>query len=257
MEACPGERIVYFGDTARVPYGTKSAATVRRYAMDNTSFLLGHGIKMLIVACNTASAVALDDLQKLVDIPVIGVIKPGAEVAAGATRTGRIGVIGTEATINSGAYAKEIKRFLPSAEVVSKACPLLVPLAEEGWVDREATRLIAREYLAPMKESEIDTLILGCTHYPVLRDILEKEAGNDIVLIDSAGAVSTEVRKLTGLQGRSDVSHRLEMKEHKIFVSDLPAKFNVVGSRFLGTRIDKPEVVDVEGRCRNFEGAQC
>ncbi len=250
MDLCPSERIVYFGDTARVPYGPKSASTVRRYARDNTAFLLQHDIKMLVVACNTASAVTIPELKQLLDIPVIGVIKPGARAAVKISESGRIGVAGTQATVSSGAYTREIHRLLPSAVVVSRPCPLLVPLAEEGWLDHEATDLIVREYLDPVFHSGIDTLILGCTHYPVLWKMFEKTAGPDVTLVDSATSVANDVKAALSELGIDSKKPPLGMKDHSIYVSDIPGRFHEVGGRFLGTSINAPMVVDVEGLSR-------
>ena len=182
----PRENIIYLGDTARVPYGIRSPETVTRYSFENTQFLLSQEIKMLVVACNTASAVSLDAVKKEYPLPVVGVLEPGARAAVAATKARKVGVIGTEATINSGAYAKEIKRLAPDIEVYSLACPLFVSLAEEGWTDNDVAALVAEKYLAPLRDTGIDTLVLGCTHYPLLKTVISRAMGPEIVLIDSA-----------------------------------------------------------------------
>lgn len=253
IDSCPSERIIYFGDTARVPYGPKSASTVRRYARDNTAFLLQHDIKMLVVACNTASALTIPELKQLLDIPVAGVIEPGARTAVKISDSGRIGVAGTQATVSSGAYTREIHRLLPGAVVVSRPCPLLVPLAEEGWTEHEATDLIVREYLEPMLKSGIDTLILGCTHYPVLWNIFEKVAGLHVNLVDSASSVAAEVKATLVELGIDSKRAPLQMRDHSIYVSDIPGRFHEVGGSFLGRSINTPMVVDVEGLGRILE----
>jgi glutamate racemase len=188
----PGERYIYLGDTARLPYGTKSAETVVRYALRAAEFLAGHGIKMLVVACNTASAAALPALEEAMTIPVVGVVAPGARDAVGGT-SGRIGVIGTESTVASGAYPRAVHALRPEVEVVARACPLFVPLAEEGWWDHPVTHEVARLYLEPFTKGRVDTLILGCTHYPLLRGAIAGAVGKGVRLVDSAEAVAGEV----------------------------------------------------------------
>lgn len=185
MSLLPNENIVYFGDTARVPYGSKSNDTVIEYTLQAAHFLMKKNIKMLVVACNTASSIALDELRKTIAVPVIGVIEPGAKMALETTKSGRIGVIGTNATINNKAYSTQLKKSDKKIKVFEKACPLFVPLAEEGWLDHKATHLIAKEYLDEFKEHEIDTLILGCTHYPILADTIAKVVGKKVKLINS------------------------------------------------------------------------
>ncbi|MGH7885554.1 MAG: glutamate racemase, partial [Thermodesulfobacteriota bacterium] len=181
----PYENIVYLGDTARVPYGTKSRETVIKYAESNSRFLLSKGIKLLVVACNTASAYAIKALEAQLTIPVVGVIRPGAKKAVESTKNGRIGVIGTPSTIKSNAYPKVINKINPDITVFSKACPLFVPLAEEGWLQNDIARNVALEYLSELKKFDIDTLILGCTHYPLLKETIGEVIGKDVVLIDS------------------------------------------------------------------------
>src|SRR5712691_2040119 len=199
-EHLPNERFVYLGDTARVPYGTKSLATVERYSVENARFLAAHGIKLLVVACNTASALALPAIRRALKIDVVGVIGPGARAAvverAGRARTqARIGVIATESTVQSGAYTAAIKKADPSAEVIEGACPLFVPLAEEGWADEDVARTIAQTYLKDLR-SKIDALVLGCTHYPILRNVIQETVGAQVKLIDSGAATAVEVKSL-------------------------------------------------------------
>ncbi len=228
----PHENIVYFGDTARVPYGPKSPQVVREYAAQDADFLLSRNIKMLVIACNTVSAVALDVVQKRARMPVIGVIQPGASAAVKATSKKRIGVIGTVATVNSNAYANAIRQLDGVSRVFSRACPLFVPLAEEGWIDHAVTGMVAKEYLFPLTLEKIDTLVLGCTHYPVLRQPIQSVVGPSVTLIDSGDATATEVAAMLdqhGLRNRSAQRPNLQF-----YVSDVPAKFTEIGERFLG-----------------------
>ena len=190
----PGERLLYVGDTARVPYGTKSPEAVLRYSREIVAFLETRRVKLVVIACNTASALALPHLVRDGRIPVIGVIEPGARAAAQASRSGRIGVLGTPATIRSGAYARAIRRHRPAARVYSQACPLFVPLVEEGWRNGSVVESVARRYLAPLRRARVDTVILGCTHYPALRGVIQKVMGSGVTLIDSAEAVADVVR---------------------------------------------------------------
>ena len=189
-ERLPAEHFVYLGDTARVPYGTKSLSTVERYAIENSRFLEARGIKLLVVACNTASALALPAIRRSVSVDVIGVIEPGAQAAVEQSREGRIGVIATEATVHSGAYAKAIAKLAPAAEVIERPCPLFVSLAEEGWAESDEARSIAAQYLYEIKESRADTLVLGCTHYPILRRVIQDAVGERVCLIDSGEATA-------------------------------------------------------------------
>jgi glutamate racemase len=228
----PNENIVYFGDTARVPYGSKSPQVVREYAAQDVDVLLEHRVKMVVVACNTVSAVALDVVQKRAKVPVVGVILPGAAAAAGASMKRRIGVIGTVATVNSGAYVHALRAIDPGIQAFAKACPLFVPLAEEGWTGHAATALIAREYLFPLTLDKIDTLILGCTHYPVLREAIAIALGDGIRLIDSGEATASEVKRVLGETGLANTSS--DRPNRRFLVSDVPARFTEVGERFLG-----------------------
>ncbi|MEK6759789.1 MAG: glutamate racemase [Deltaproteobacteria bacterium] len=237
----PGENTIYLGDTARVPYGSKSKETVERYSFEVASFLLKSNIKMLVAACNTASAYAVADLKKRLDIPVIGVIEPGSRAAVAATINNRIGVIGTEGTIRSGAYSSAIKLINPEVETFVKACPLFVPLVEEGWADDPVTRLVAERYLAEMRESGIDTLVLGCTHYPLLKSTISSVMGPSVRLIDSAASTAEEVRRVLGQRSLlSDAESQDAL--HRFFVTDSPERFLAVGRRFFGTGLEKAEL---------------
>lgn len=239
LAALPGVDTVYLGDTARLPYGTKSAATVTQYALRNARLLARHGIDVLVVACNTASAVALPALRAELSIPVLGVVEPGAAVAVGATRTGRIGVIGTQGTVASGAYQAAIRRARPDAAVVARACPLFVPLVEEGWTDAgdEVVRGVVRRYLAPFRGDEVDTLVLGCTHYPLLRAAIAAELAG-VRLVDSAEAVAEEVKgRFPGASAGTGA--------HRFLVTDSPEKFLAVAGLFLGRKVETAEHVDV------------
>ena len=224
----PDENLIYLGDTARVPYGTKSPETVCRYALEAADFLVNKGVKMLVVACNTASAVALDVLELKYDLPVIGVIKPGAGRAAALTRSGKIGVVGTEGTIKSGAYPMAIRSIDPAIDVVSVACPLFVPLAEEGWAEHEVARLTAEEYLGQIRQG-IDTLVLGCTHYPLLKKTLHTVLGDGVKLVDSAEETARAVVEQLVFARIATESQ----KAIRFFVTDVPTRFERVGSAFL------------------------
>lgn len=237
----PRENLIYLGDTARVPYGTKSVKTVQRYALEAAEFLVDRGVKLLVVACNTASAVALDQLRERFNLPVIGVIEPGARRAC-ESRNQRIGVIGTEGTINSGRYPEAITRILPDAQIMSVACPLFVPLAEEGWAEHEITRLTAIEYLQPLLAAQIDTLVLGCTHYPLLRNTLRRVFGVNVLLVDSAEETAKTVQQLFRKQGleNPDSGGRREF-----FVTDVPTRFERVGRAFLGAELKRVEQIEI------------
>jgi glutamate racemase len=224
-----------------VPYGPKSPQVVREYAAQDADFLLSHGVKMIVIACNTVSAVAPDVVKKRAKVPVVGVIYPGAGAAAAATARKRVGVIGTLATIGSGAYAHALRQLDPGITVFSSACPLLVPLAEEGWIDHPATQLIAREYLFPLKLEKIDTLILGCTHYPVLRSAIGAVMDAGVALIDSGEAAALEVGRVLDAEGLRNGSR--QQANLKFFVSDLPAKFIEIGERFLGEKMGRVQRV--------------
>ncbi len=231
--AFPEEDLVYFGDTARVPYGPKSPNTIIDYSIQNSRFLLLQGIKILIVACNTSAAVALPELQKLTDIPIIGVITPGAEQAAQNTISKRVGVIGTEGTVRSGAYSRAIRQILPDAEVISQACPLFVPLVEEGWLAHPSTRLIVEDYLAGLKDAGIDTLVLGCTHYPLLSEIIQDVVGPRVTLVDSAVAITQYLKPLLpeDYDGKPGTD--------RFYVSDNEDKFAQIAHRILGSELSQ------------------
>jgi glutamate racemase len=240
----PNENIIYFGDTARVPYGSKSNSTVIEYSIQNTNFLLQKNIKALVVACNTASSIAIPDLKKMFDIPIIGMIEPGAKMALKKSRSNKIGVIGTRATINNLAYSREIKKLNNTAEVFEKPCPLFVPLAEEGWIKHQATFKIAEEYLKELRDIGIDTLVLGCTHYPILSEVIQEVIGSNVSLIDS-GVASSEVIK-SELEKLNLLSDLKTIGSQEYYVSDIPAKFKEVAELFLGREIDHVHKVDLE-----------
>ena len=240
FERLPQESIIYFGDTARVPYGPKSPDTVRRYSGEILNYLLGRGVKAVVVACNTSTAHALPYLQERSSVPVVGVIEPGARAAVAATRTGIIGVIGTAGTIASGAYERAIKALRPDARVHSQACPLFVPLVEEGWFEHPAAELIAREYLAPLQRAKVDVLVLGCTHYPLLKPLLARVMGTEVRLVDSAEETAKTVTE--ELQ-RLDLLSNGGGHEHRFVVSDDEPHFRKVGAVFLGEKLKKVEVV--------------
>ncbi|HTX19555.1 MAG TPA: glutamate racemase [Bacteroidota bacterium] len=235
LRRLPNENIVYFGDTARVPYGPKSPQVVREYAREDAEFLLSKNVKMIVVACNTVSAVALDVVQKAAHIPVVGVIVPGARAALAASKKKRIGVIGTVGTVSSNAYANAIRIFDKEANVFSRPCPLFVPLVEEGWTDHKATELVANEYLFPFIAEKIDTLVLGCTHYPLLKDVISRSIKGSALLIDSGEATALEVEDLLLKEGLKNPSS--EKPNLQFFVSDIPAKFTEIGERFLGAKM--------------------
>ncbi|MGH7703869.1 MAG: glutamate racemase [Gemmatimonadales bacterium] len=241
FERLPHESTVYYGDTARVPYGPKSPETVRRYSREILQWLLGQGVKFVVVACNTSTAHALDALRAESKVPVLGVIEPGARAAVAATQGGPIGVIGTAGTIASNAYARAIGALRPGLQVEQVACPLLVPVVEEGWFDHPAAELIAREYLQPLIERQVDVLVLGCTHYPLLKPLLRRVMGPEVQLIDSAEetaravAVALEQHGLLALAGAHE--------RHRFVVSDDEARFRGVGARFIGERLATAEVV--------------
>ena len=241
MQLLPGEDLLYLGDTARVPYGTKSAKTVQQYALEAAAFLVDQGVKLLVVACNTASAVALPLLRERFQLPVIGVIEPGAKRAI-ASRNRQIGVIGTEGTINSGRYEEAILALVPEAHVHSVPCPLFVPLAEEGWANHEVTRLTAKEYLQPLIVANIDTLVLGCTHYPLLRNILQQVLGPQVALVDSAEETALTVADLFRRQGLARPEHG---GRRAFFVTDVPTRFERVGRAFLGRELGPVEQVRI------------
>ncbi|HUR93752.1 MAG TPA: glutamate racemase [Gemmatimonadales bacterium] len=240
-ERLPDESTIYFGDTARVPYGPKSPETVRRYSIEILDWLLGQGVKAVVVACNTSTAHALDALQTHSPVPVIGVIEPGARAAAAASGAGPIGVIGTAGTIASNAYARAIQRARTGARVEQKPCPLFVPLVEEGWFEHPAAELIAREYLEPLRGARVDTLVLGCTHYPLLKPLLQRVMGPEVRLIDSGEETAAAVSQ--ALQTEGLTAPKGAAATHRFTVSDDEARFRQVGARFIGDRLVRADVV--------------
>ena len=235
QEMLPNEDLIYFGDTARVPYGTKSKETITKFSVENVEFLMEHNVKLVIVACNTASSLSLDFLKRCFKVPIIGVIEPGAREAVSATRNNRIGVIGTHATVSSGAYEKAIAKISARYSVFMQACPLFVPLVEEGWEDKDVTNRVAQIYLSPLKDKKVDTLILGCTHYPILKKVLKKAVGKNVVLVDSAREVARGARDILDASGLLKASKT--RGEQRFFVSDEPNRFIKIGEKFLKRRI--------------------
>lgn len=241
MERLPFENIIYFGDTARVPYGIKSVETINHYASQITEFLLKKNVKLLVVACNTMAAVAYQTIKDLSPVPVLEVIEASARNAAGETTTKSIGVIGTPATVNSNAYARAIHLLDKKIKIFSQACPLFVSLVEEGWFDHPATRLIAQEYLKPVLAEQIDTLVLGCTHYPLLKSLLQEIVGPEIKLIDSAEAMADATLDLLNQLNLGNPNRW--SPEYLFCVSDVPYRFQTIGERFLGRTLGKVELV--------------
>ncbi len=262
----PNERFVYLGDTARVPYGTKSLATVERYAIENSQFLFSRGIKILVVACNTASALALPKIRERIGIEVVGVIGPGARKAVDITKEKphpKIGVIATEATVASQAYSQAIKKASNTADVIETACPLFVPLAEENWTLEPETLSIARKYLNKIIEKDVDALVLGCTHYPILREIIQQTVGAKVKLIDSGEATAEEVKQLLAdknLANDNPPDHAVERRlcddlDH-FYVTDAADRFARVAERFLGVKPAKLEAIEVFGKDELEYGGQ-
>ncbi len=242
MHELPSESIIYFGDTARVPYGTKSKTTIVKFSLENVEFLLRFDVKCIVIACNTSSSWALPTLRKYFKVPIVGVIRPGALAAVRQTRNKRIGVIGTSATIHSGSYETAIHRIDPSIKVVSQNCPLFVPLVEEGWLNGSICREVAQKYLEPLKRQRIDTLILGCTHYPLLAHTIQQVMGPTVTLVDSARQTVTEVRGL--LMGSDILCDRRMHPRYRFYVTDEPTHFNRIGHQFLGQAIGSVERVN-------------
>lgn len=237
----PGEGTLYLGDTARVPYGIRSAETIARYSFENTEFLVAKGVKLLVVACNTVSAVSLEEIKARLSIPVIGVIEPGARAAVAATKNKRVAVVGTEATINSGAYCRIIKALDNGIDVTSLACPLFVPLAEEGLTDDDIALMVTEKYLGNIRNSGIDTLVLGCTHYPLLRDVIAKVMGSGVTLVDSATETVREIKEV--LTGYNLYNNSSVEPSRLFYVTDSPERFVRVGERFLGQKIKHIEKI--------------
>jgi glutamate racemase len=236
----PGESIVYFGDTARLPYGGKSRDTVTRFALEIASFLVRQNVKCLLVACNTASSHALDALQRRLEIPVVGVIDPAVEHAVGASPHGRIGVIGTLGTVASGAYPHAIHRLAPGASVISRACPLFVPLIEEGWLTHPVLYAVAEEYLTELRNGHVESLILGCTHYPLIAPVVQEIMGPGVTLLDSGAEAARALARL--LQQRGQLA--AGQPAHRFFLSDEPQSFRRVAQAFLGRELPPIAIVD-------------
>jgi glutamate racemase len=240
MQTLPHERLIYFGDTARVPYGNKSAETILRYSIENTIYLLEKNIKLLIVACNTASALALPKLRKLFNIPILGVIDPGAQKAVAVSRNQRIAVLGTKGTIESKAYQTAIHKLAPHAEIFPVACPLFVPLVEEKWLDHPATSLIIQEYLHPLQDQNVDTILLGCTHYPLLQSLIQQAVGEHVTLVDSA---STCAEQAADLLRQHQLLSPILQGHHQYYVSDDPEKFRSLGEYLFNHSLEAIELL--------------
>ena len=237
----PGESVLYFGDTARLPYGSKSRETVTHFSLEIAAFLLRQDVKCLLVACNTASSFALETLTRRLDVPVIGVIAPAASAAVAASPHGRIGVVGTYGTIGSGAYPEAIAREAPGATVTARACPLFVPLIEEGWIDHAVTRQVAEEYLTGMREAELESLILGCTHYPLIAPLIATLMGPAVTLVDSGAEAARSVAVL--LRERGQLAPAAGVR-HRFYLSDEPRNFTRIAEGFLGATLPTPVIVD-------------
>jgi len=239
----PKEQVIYFGDTGRFPYGIRSAEVIKRFSRQNVNFLLEQKVKMIVVACNTASAQALDYIKKIFNIPMVGVIEPGAKAAASYTRNGHIGIIGTEGTIESSSYTKALLKINPRLKVFGLACPLFVALAENGYINKEAAYLIAEDYLRFMKQKKVDTLVLGCTHYPPLKNVIRKVMRKHVRLVDSAEETARPVKEL--LADLQLNSRAKKVKAHRFFVSDTPDKLKRMSRHFVGRQIKRVVRVDI------------
>jgi glutamate racemase len=246
MQILPHERLIYFGDTARVPYGNKSSQTIIRYSIESAICLIEHNIKLLVVACNTVSAYALSKLRQLFNLPIIGVIEPGAKQAVSVTQNQCIAILGTKGTIQSGAYQRAICKLAPQATLFPIACPLFVPLVEEQWLNHPATQLIIHEYLQPLQREKVDTLLLGCTHYPLLGSLIQQEVGEKVTLVDSASTCANEVAQL--LKQRQLLSPILQ-GEHQYFVSDDPKKFRSLAEHLFNHPLPSVELLSPEHFC--------
>lgn len=240
----PSEKIIYFGDNGRAPYGTKSTETVIKYTLQDVKFLLSKDVKMIVIACNTASALGLSVVKKHSPVPIIEVIQPGATMAVNKSKTGRIGVIGTQATMNSGVYESAILALREEVHVYKTSCPMFVPLVEEGWWDNEIAFMIAKEYLHKMKEVEIDTLVLGCTHYPMLVNVIQEVMGENVTLVSSAEAVAKKVQEVLRKENLMSLHH--EMAHHRFYTSDDPKKFKELGSSILQREIMEVGKIEIE-----------
>ncbi|MEK6324613.1 MAG: glutamate racemase [Acidobacteriota bacterium] len=243
QQRLPNESLIYLGDTARIPYGVRSASTIERYARECAAFVESKGVKAIVIACNTASALAADYLQSKCPVPVIGVIWPGSRRAVEVTRNGRIGVIATEATVASGAYERAMLTIRGGLEITSRACPLFVPLAEEGWLNHPVTLQVAEEYLTELRSSRVDTLVLGCTHYPILRPVIERTMGDQIKYVDSGEAVADGLARMLEEEGLACGSGKDRSEE--FYVTDSPARFRRVAELFLGRPLESVETVEL------------
>lgn len=244
ISSLPNEDIVYFGDTARVPYGSKSNSTIIEYSMQNAKFLVNKGVKAIVIACNTSSSVAIPYIREKFDIPIIGVIEPGAAYAIRQSKTGRIGVIGTRGTVGNHAYAQTISALKPEVKVFEKACPLFVPLVEEGWLKHKATYAIAEEYLKEFMDYDIDTLVLGCTHYPLLADVIQEIMGDKVKLVDSGIAAAEVVRE--EIERIGFLTNKNSLGNQRVFITDVSPKFKEVAELCLGIEIKEINKVDLE-----------
>jgi glutamate racemase len=241
LRLLPQESVVYFGDSAHLPYGNKSRESVTRFSLDIARFLVRQNVKCLLVACNTASSYALDPLREQLDIPVIGVIEPAARAAVSRSLHGMIGVIGTLGTVSSGAYARAITSLAPGAHVLSRACPLFVPLIEEGWVDHPVTRAIAEEYLLELRQGRVESMILGCTHYPLIAPLLHDLMGDEVALVDSGAEAARAMAEMLGERGQLAAGP----PEHRFFLSDEPPQFSRIAQAFLGRALPPTRIVDL------------
>ena len=241
----PHEPILYLGDTARLPFGTKSPLTIQKYSIQNAEFLLNRGIKFLVIACNTASAWAIEQVRSFSPVPVVGVIEPGCKAAVKTSRKGRIGVIGTSATIRSEAYPSGIRKLKPEVHVVSRQCPLFVPLVEEGWLDHPITDQVIAEYLAPLKDEEIDTLVLGCTHYPLLKEAISRFMGGEVTPICSSEAAAAEVKEQLAEKG---LLGNKASNNDRYYLTDHSATFQRILNLFIGLKIEQVEQVDLNSQ---------
>ncbi len=247
LRQIPDEKVIYFGDTARVPYGSKSQITVIRYVRQIVRFLETKGVKAIVAACNTASSIAIDTIERELDIPIIGVVKPGARTAARVTKNGRIGVIATDATIDSGMYTRYLHSINPDLAVFGKSCPLFVPLVEEGMLQDSVTEEMARRYLAEIREQNVDTLILGCTHYPLLRPVIGRCMGDEVELVNPAYETAVSLKEMLGEEGLlAEPLPAGERIRHEFYVSDAAEKFRIFANSILPCDIRQAEVVDIE-----------
>ncbi len=245
MHTLPKENIVYFGDTGRVPYGTRSNETIIKYVHQDIRFLLNFNIKLIVVACGTASSVALEKVRTQFEVPIVGVVKPAVEKAISLTHSKRIGIIGTPSTINSKSYVRSIAQMAPDVKTFDKACPLFVPLVENGYLDNQVARLVAQEYLEPLKKERVDTIIMGCTHYPLLKETICKVMGEGVALVDPGAETAKYVK--TFLDEKKTFAHEASKQQYRYFVSDSIAHFEELGSLFLQKKMQNcVEKIDIE-----------